>query len=78
MHQEREYPGRVSGTVLKNPDFVAYAKSFGCEGIRVESFDEFPAAFEQAKSCGKPALLHLVCDVEEIAPGRTISALRGK
>lgn len=76
MHQERDYPGRVSGTELKNPDFAAYAKSFGCEGIRVESFDEFPAAFEQAKTCGKPALLHLICDVEEIAPGRTISALR--
>ena len=78
MHQEREYPGRVSGTELQNPDFVAFAKSFGCEGIRVESFDDFPAAFEQARSCGRPALLHLVCDVEEIAPGRTISSLRGK
>lgn len=76
MHQERDYPGRVSGTELKNPDFAAFAKSFGCEGIRVESFDDFPAAFEQAKTCGKPALLHLICDVEEIAPGRTISALR--
>ncbi|MCH8521266.1 thiamine pyrophosphate-binding protein [Glycocaulis sp.] len=76
MHQERDYPGRVSGTELKNPDFAAYARSFGCEGIRVESFDDFPAAFEQAKTCGRPALLHLICDVEEIAPGRTISGLR--
>src|SRR5690606_3553130 len=29
MHQERHYPGRVSATVLRNPDFAAYAQAFG-------------------------------------------------
>lgn len=77
MHQERDYPGRVSGTELTNPDFVAFAKSFGAEGIKVDKTEDFAGAFERAKSCGKPVLLHLVCDVEEIAPGRTISGLRG-
>ncbi|PKP83376.1 MAG: thiamine pyrophosphate-binding protein [Alphaproteobacteria bacterium HGW-Alphaproteobacteria-18] len=76
MHQERHYPGRVSGTWLKNPDFVAYAESFGVKGIRVSKTEDFPAAFQAAQECGKPALLHLLCDVEEIAPGRTISDIR--
>ncbi|GGK02721.1 thiamine pyrophosphate-dependent enzyme [Pseudomonas matsuisoli] len=42
MHQEREYPGRVSGTRLQGPDFVALAKAFGANGEKVEHAREFP------------------------------------
>jgi acetolactate synthase I/II/III large subunit len=77
MHQEREYPGRVEGTALKNPDFVKFAESFGVKGLRVEKTEDFASAFEDARDCGRPALLHLICDVEEIAPNRTITGLRG-
>lgn len=76
MHQERDYPGRVSGTDLKNPDFKAFAESFGLHAQRVESTDAFPAAFERARAAGGPALLHLIVNAEDIAPGRTLSSLR--
>jgi acetolactate synthase I/II/III large subunit len=78
MHQEREYPGRVSATALKNPDFAAYAKAFGGFGARVERTEDFAAAFEQAQQSGKPAILHLIVDPEGITPTATIAGLRKK
>lgn len=68
MHQEREYPGRVSGTGLSNPDFVAFAHSFGAFGELVEETADFPAAFERALTSGKPALLELRTDPAQINP----------
>jgi acetolactate synthase-1/2/3 large subunit len=64
MHQERNYPGRVFGTGLNNPDFVALAKSYGAYGELVETTQEFPDAFARAKKSGKPALLELKIDIE--------------
>lgn len=77
MHQEREYPGRVVATDLRNPDFAAFADSFGAWSASVERTEDFPAAFAAARKAGRPALIWLKTDVEAIAPGRTISALRG-
>ena len=77
MHQEREYPGRVVGTDLRNPDFAAYARSFGAWAATVERTKDFPAAFAAARAAGAPALIHVKTDVETIAPGRTITQLRG-
>ena len=77
MHQEREYPGRVVATDLRNPDFAAYARAFGAWGTTVERTEDFPAALAEARAAGMPALIHLKCDVEAIAPGRTITQLRG-
>jgi acetolactate synthase-1/2/3 large subunit len=77
-HQERRYPGRVVATDLKNPDFVAYARAFGAWAERVERTADFPAAFAQARAAGRPALIHLLTDIEDIAPGRTISGLRAQ
>jgi acetolactate synthase-1/2/3 large subunit len=74
MHQERDYPGRTIATDLKNPDFVAFAHSFGAWAERVDRTEEFPAAFERARRAGKPALIHLVTDLRDIAPGRTLRA----
>ncbi len=68
MHQEREYPGRVSGTDLLNPDFVALAGSFGAHAERVEHEAEFPAAFERALASGKAAVIELCTDPLQIGP----------
>lgn len=76
MHQERHYPARVHGTDLVNPDFVAYARSFGVWAARVERTEDFPAALAEARAAHGPALLHVKADVEDIAPGLTISGMR--
>lgn len=76
MHQERAYPGRVVATDLRNPNFAAFAESFGAFSVRVERTEDFPAALQAARQASRPALIHLVTSVEDIAPGRTISALR--
>lgn len=76
MHQERLYPGRVSGTDLVNPDFAAYARAFGAHGEIVERTEDFPAAFERALAAGRPALVELRVDPEQITPGATLSAIR--
>ena len=76
MHQEREYPGRVSATALRNPDFVAYARAFGGHGERVERTEEFAPAFERAIASGLPAILHCVIDPEAISPAFTLTQVR--
>ncbi|MFC4175635.1 thiamine pyrophosphate-binding protein [Microvirga sp. GCM10011540] len=78
MHQEREYPGRVSATMLKNPDFAAYAKAFGGHGERVERTEDFAPALERALASGKPAILHCLMDPEAITPSMSLSAIREK
>ena len=76
MHQEREHPGRVSGTPLRNPDFAALARAYGAFGARVERTADFAPAFEEAVASGGPALVHLILDPEAITPRTTLSALR--
>jgi len=76
MHQEKFYPGRVSATHLRNPDFAAYAVAFGGHGERVEKTADFAAAFERAVNSNKPAIIHLITDPEAITPTTTISKLR--
>jgi acetolactate synthase-1/2/3 large subunit len=78
MHQEREYPGRISATMLRNPDFAAYATAFGGHGERVETTEEFAPALSRALASGKPAILHCLVDPEAITPTTTISAIREK
>lgn len=76
MHQEREYPGRVSATNLKNPDFAAYAQAFGGHGERVENNAEFGPAYERAVASGKPAIIHCLVDPEAITPASTLTQIR--
>ena len=78
MHQEREYPGRVYGTDLRNPDFAAYARAFGAHGETVERTADFAPAFERAYNAGKPALIELKIDPDAITPATTLSAIREK
>lgn len=76
MHQEREYPGRVSATQLKNPDFKAYAQAFGGHGERVERTEEFAPALARARASGLPSVLHCLLDAEAITPGGTLAGIR--
>ena len=76
MHQERQFPGRVVGTDLVNPDFVALAESYGAYAERVERSADFGAAFERALASGRPALLELRVDPEAITPSATLSEIR--
>jgi len=78
MHQEREYPERVSGTELKNPDFAAYARAFGGHGEMVEETAQFAPAFERARASGKPAIIELRIDPEAITTSTTLSKIRAQ
>jgi acetolactate synthase I/II/III large subunit len=78
MHQERHYPGRVSGTDLRNPDFAGYARAFGGHGEKVERTEDFEAAFERAFASGLPSIIHLIVDPEALTPGASLSAIREK
>jgi acetolactate synthase-1/2/3 large subunit len=78
MHQERDYPTRVSATTLKNPDFAAYARAFGGHGETVRTTAEFAPAFERAKASGKPAIIHCFLDQQAITPTTTIDQIRAK
>ena len=76
MHQEREYPGRVSATDLTNPDFAALARAYGGHGETVEKTGDFAAAFERARASGKPSIIEIKLDPEAITPARTLSQIR--
>ena len=78
MHQEREYPGRVSGTGLTNPDFAALARAYGGHGEVVEKTIDFAPAFERARKSGKPAIVEIRLDPEAITPARTLTDIREK
>jgi acetolactate synthase-1/2/3 large subunit len=72
MHQENEYPGRVIATDLRNPDFAAYARSFGAWATTVESTEAFASALDEARASDSVALIHLKTSLQDIAPGRTL------
>jgi acetolactate synthase-1/2/3 large subunit len=76
MHQEREYPGRVSGSTLQNPDFAALARSYGAFGATVRETPEFAPAFAEAMAAGRPAVLHLLTDPDAITPTTTLAKIR--
>ena len=76
MHQERAYPGRVSGTDLVNPDFAALARAYGAHGETIVNTSEFAPAFERALACGRAALLHVKIDPQAITMNATLDELR--
>jgi acetolactate synthase-1/2/3 large subunit len=76
MHQEREHPGRILGTDLRNPDFVALARAHGAFGARVETTEAFAPAFAKAMASGRPALLHLILDPAAITPRASLEEIR--
>ena len=76
MHQEREYPGRISATQLRNPDFADLARAYGGHGETVRKTEEFAGALERARASGKPAIIHVLIDPEAITPARSLSDIR--
>jgi acetolactate synthase-1/2/3 large subunit len=68
MHQERTYPGRISGTDMLNPNFALLAKSYGGFGETVTKTEEFLPTFERARSSGKPAIIELKTDPLALSP----------
>jgi acetolactate synthase-1/2/3 large subunit len=82
MHQERDYPGRVYGTSLVNPDFVALARAYGAHGEPVEETAQFAPAFERAlkasEAAGRPALIEVRIDPQAITTSTTLDAIRAR
>jgi acetolactate synthase-1/2/3 large subunit len=80
MHQEREYPGRVSGTELHNPDFAALAQAYGGQGEVVEKTADFAPALQRALAFANerklPAVIELRYDGNLITPGATLETIR--
>jgi acetolactate synthase-1/2/3 large subunit len=74
MHQERDYPGRPVATSIRNPDFAAWARSYGVPAFAVAADGEFPAALAAARKAEGTSLIHLKLDPRDIAPGRFIEA----
>ena len=73
MHQERAFPGHVIATELRNPDFAAYAASFGALGLLVQRTEEFPAALARARAHQGPALIELRTDPDQLSPDLRLS-----
>jgi acetolactate synthase-1/2/3 large subunit len=80
MHQERAFPGRVTGTGLSNPDFVQLARAYHAHGAKVATTGAFAPALEQALAFTRekrlPAVIELACDPQVISPNATLEALR--
>ena len=76
MHQERDYPGRTTATQLTNPDFVAWAQSFGANGERVETTEQFAPAFERALAADGPSVIELIVSEEILSSNMTLTELR--
>jgi acetolactate synthase-1/2/3 large subunit len=76
MHQEREYPGRVSGSELRNPDFVALARAYGWNAAAVADTNGFEPALREALAVARPTLLHLKLDTDVITSRTTLGRIR--
>jgi acetolactate synthase-1/2/3 large subunit len=78
LHQEREYPARVWGTDLRNPDFAAYARAFGAHGEIVATTDEFVPALRRCLDAGKPALIEVRIDPNALTHQASLEQIRAK
>ena len=75
-HQEREYPARVSGTDMVNPDFVMLARAHGFHAERVETTADFAAAFGRAVASPNGAVLDLAISKEALTARASLSDIR--
>jgi acetolactate synthase I/II/III large subunit len=76
MHQERDYPGRVSGSDLYNPDFAALARAYGWQAEFIDHTAAFEPALRRALEAGKPTLLHVKLPTDVSTSRTTLSAIR--
>ena len=77
MHQEREYPSRVSGSDLYNPDFAALARAYGWRGEFLDATAAIEPALVRAIEAGTPTLLHVKLDANVSTSRSTLDAIRG-
>ncbi|MDD8023828.1 MAG: thiamine pyrophosphate-binding protein [Paracoccaceae bacterium] len=75
MHQERNFPGRLAMTTLINPDFHAWAESFGALSLKVDTAADGRAALQTALTCGRAAVITVRTSLNFISPATTIAAL---
>lgn len=68
LHQERQYPGRVSGTSLSNPDFPALAAAFGMASSRVEHAGQVDAAIAAGLRADGPRFIEVRSSLAAILP----------
>lgn len=78
MHQERDFPARVSGTEIINPDYVQLAQAYGFHAERVQATDEFAAAFDRAAASATGGLLELIVPKNMLTPGMSIEQMRNR
>ena len=78
MHQERDYPGRISATQLTNPDFAKLADAYGGHGEVVTRTEDFGPAFERAQASGKPSVIEVRIDPEAITISATLTQIRDR
>ena len=78
MNQENAFPGKVSGTELTNPDFAAYARSFGAAGVQVHETEEFFPAFEQAYNASQPTVIELLVGPDHLGPELNLSDINAE
>jgi len=78
MHQEKTYPERVSFTDIKNPDFVALAKSYDFHAEQITKTEQFADAFARAKQSKTGAVLELIVSAESLTPRATLSDMRAQ
>jgi acetolactate synthase I/II/III large subunit len=76
MHQEREYPERIVGTDLENPDFVKLAQAYGANGALVEHTRDFAPAFDAALAADRPTVIEIRMDPEAITPRQSLTQIR--
>lgn len=76
MHQERHYPNRVHGTGLTNPDFAAFARSFGAHGETVERTEDFLPALQRSMEARRAAVIEIRMPQEASTPGATLEQIR--
>ena len=75
MHQEREYPGRVIGTDMVNPDFVLLAQAHGAHAERVIKTEQFEVAFTRCLAADRPALIEVQLDANILTPTATLDSM---
>jgi len=78
LHQETRYPGRPHATDLVNPDFAAWARSFGAKGLTVRTAEEAGPALKDALATDGPVVIEVVSSLENVDSATTISGLRGR
>jgi acetolactate synthase-1/2/3 large subunit len=78
MYQERTYPHRLSGTALTNPDFARFIEAFGGHGEVVEKTEEMVPAVQRALASGKPAIVEIRMNPEQVTNRATIADLRAQ